>query len=141
MPRFETSKQRWLLQVRRGELRLINDLGELVRLVLERRVDRQALLYRIDGEPHAIGDLPELAELFDSQATPPPLAGSDAVRSTEGEHSFADDEVPYLDSISPLGSTEDAFGAEYDVVPRRRWPAVLTSAAGVALIAAGVYIA
>src|SRR5687768_1960265 len=51
MPNAETSNQKWLLQIRRGELRLINELSELIRLILERRVDRKALLFKITEEP------------------------------------------------------------------------------------------
>src|SRR4051794_7800114 len=92
MPSPERSSQKWLLQIRRGELRLITDLAELIRLVLERRVDRNSLLYRISEEPRAIADVPELAELFDAPTTPAPQTR----RDVSGEHSFDpdSDEVP-----------------------------------------------
>jgi tetratricopeptide (TPR) repeat protein len=133
------SAGKWLLQIRRGELRLIQDLSELIRLVLERRVDRQALLYPLTEEPRSIGEMPELAELFNSEATPAPkLAGSDSVGGSDGDSSFGQDEVPYLDTISPLGSTEDAFG-DYYAPPRRRAPAVLGVLALVAAVGGGAY--
>src|SRR3954470_313958 len=95
MPSPEPSSQRWLLQIRPGELRLITDLAELIRLVLERRVDRRSLLYRISEEPRAIADVPELAELFDAPITPAParMAGTEV----SGTFDPNSDEVPDLE--------------------------------------------
>src|SRR6185436_18729803 len=137
MPSPEPSSNKWLLQIRRGELRLINDLAELIRLVLERRVDRTALLYRISEHPRAIADVPELAELFDSPSTPPPrLSGPDAVSGSFDPNS---NDVPDLESISPLGSTDTAFGDYYDEVPRSRAPAAFLVLIGLAALGGGGY--
>jgi hypothetical protein len=138
IPGQEPGSQRWLLQIRRGELRLVTDLAELIRLVLERRVERTSLLYRITEEPRAISEVPELAELFDAPLTPPPQA---AYREVSGTFDPNGDEVPDLESISPLGSTADAFGEDYYEVPRSRWPAVLLAIAGLAVVGGGGYLA
>jgi hypothetical protein len=137
-PSPEPSTQKWLLQIRRGELRLVTDLAELIRLVLERRVERTSLLYRITEEPRAIADVPELAELFDAPKTPPPQA---AHREVSGTFDPDSDEVPDLESISPLGSTADAFGDDYYEVPRSRWPAALLVVVGLAVVGGGGYLA
>jgi hypothetical protein len=131
-------KPMWLLQIRRGELRIVKDLAELKRLVLERRVDRGALLYPITDDASPVGEMTELAPLFEASGRPASVAGSDGV---DLERSFGSEEVPYLDSISPLGATETAFGDEFDAPPRSRGPQVLITLVVLAALGGGGYLA
>jgi cytochrome c-type biogenesis protein CcmH/NrfG len=130
----------WLLQPRQGELRLARDLAEVIRLILERRIDRHAKLYEVNGEPSVLGDLPALAELFTDEQLREFLDRPD---SLEGRRAPGpSEEVPYLDSISPLGATEDAFAEDfYEPAPRRRAPVVIAIAAALVILAGGGYLA
>jgi len=136
----ETSPRTWVLQIRRGELLLVQDLGEIKRLIAERRIDPEALLYEV-ANSRSVGSLPEFADLFDPTAKQ--SAASEAAsgdRASDDRAPFPTEEVPYLDSISPLGATEDAFGDDYEPV-QRRTPIIFAATAALVLVGAGGYFA
>jgi tetratricopeptide (TPR) repeat protein len=136
----ETSPRTWVLQIRRGELLLVQDLGEIKRLIAERRIDPEALLYEV-ANSRSVRSLPEFADLFDpraKQSAASEVASGD--RAGDDRAPFPIEEVPYLDSISPLGATEDAFGDDYEPV-QRRTPIIFAAAAALVLVGAGGYFA
>jgi TolA-binding protein len=125
----QSSGRVWLLQIRPGELRLVREFSEVIRFILERRVDRKALVYEIAGEPRTLGEIPELANLFGDEQLP---------RPTEERALRPSEEVPYLDSISPLGATESAFADDfYDVPLQSRLPRLLALGLGLVAVAGG----
>src|SRR5262245_51541025 len=70
---------RWLLQLAEADLRVIEDMGEIDHLIVERQVTREALIYDLSQAPRRIGEMLEFKRFFDladrseRKATPPVL--------------------------------------------------------------------
>jgi hypothetical protein len=120
-----TRRERWLIQLDRGELRLVEGDDQLVELLRAGRITGATQVYEVAANPRALGQIPQLERLLiGAMASEPPVRRE----RRSPERSLLSEELAVLDR--PL---EDDI-EYYDEVPMRRWPKRLAVACALAAV-------